>query len=149
VQRVPVDEEQDATELAAVVGFSGENVRGTVGLTAPLTALSATHPSALAGERIDARMLEDWLGELANQMMGRIKAQLRRRSVTVWMSTPIVLRGVSIVVTAYQDHVRRYAFSMQQASGFTLWLDVDADAGLELASSDLGPGPAPGEVVLL
>lgn len=148
VQRVPVDKEQAHTELAAVIGFSGERVRGTVGLTATLTALSATHPSALVGDPTTPRMLEDWLGELANQVMGRIKAQLRRRGVTVWMSTPIVLRGLSILVTSYHDHVRRYAFSIQQEGGFTLWLDVDAESALEVAASDLLPGQEPGQVVL-
>lgn len=148
VHRVALDHDQGLTELAAVIGFSGESLRGTVGLTATLEALTATHPSTLAGDPTTPRQLEDWLGELANQVMGRIKAQLRRRAVTVWMSTPIVLRGISIVVTSYHDHVRRYDFSVQEETGFTLWLDVDAEPALEVAPSDQGPGPGPGEIVL-
>ena len=60
--------ETDALLLSGVMGFVEEHLSGTCVLAAPRDALMATAP---AGARP-----RDWVGELTNQLVGRLKAKL-------------------------------------------------------------------------
>lgn len=149
VRRVPTGDEQEPSELVAVIGFSGDLLRGAVGLTGTREALRATHPATLAGETTNPEQLDDWLAEMVNQLLGRFKAHLHRRGVGIWMSTPLLLRGLSLSVASSGDQVHRYELVLSGGHVFTFWLDLNADAGLtlgEIAEGDANT-PNPGDVL--
>lgn len=146
---VPVDAAQPPIELVAVIGFSGDQVRGAIGLCASLETLRRTHPATVAGEVTEICDLEDWLGESANQLLGRLKVQLQRYAISMWMGTPLVLRGVSVTV-ATGDSVRRYALQMSTGEQFTFWLDLQLDANVQIPHHAPAQAnePAPGDLLL-
>jgi hypothetical protein len=61
-------------------------------LSVPLALLARSHP-ARAAARDD---LADWLGELANLLLGQIKSRLLAREVSIVMSTPLTLSGTAL-----------------------------------------------------
>lgn len=76
------------TELlfCSVIGFSSEKVRGTLVLATTREPLGRTTP-------VQGGELREWVAELSNQLLGRVKRQLMDRGVELALSTPIVLRG--------------------------------------------------------
>ncbi|MFN3200520.1 MAG: chemotaxis protein CheX [Bradymonadia bacterium] len=82
--RVP--NHRDKMGLSAVVGFTCDNVQGNMSLLTCTSALMATRPV----EQIE---VEDWIGELANQLSGRIKNQMLRYGVTLQLAPPIIFYG--------------------------------------------------------
>jgi hypothetical protein len=74
--------------LCGVTGFVGRGISGTCLLAGTLGPLQASCPG---GGRV-----RDWVGELANQLVGRLKSKLLRRSVELTVTTPVVLSGVRL-----------------------------------------------------
>lgn len=119
--------------FAAVIGFSGESLRGTL-LFAPSEGI--LH----ASEQIPDEACRDWVGELANQLLGRIKNHLLRYDVEVYLTVPLVLRGQHISVQTNAAPFP-HAFS-SAAGGVTVWVDVDLPPDLVLVEGtqvDLPP----------
>ena len=78
--------------LAAFIGFSGDEMRGAITLDLPSTLVAQLHPSA--NQRpLDNDDLCDWAGELANQLLGRLKNLLTRYAVLLQLSTPSCVWG--------------------------------------------------------
>jgi hypothetical protein len=74
--------------LSSVMGFVSEPLRGTCLLACEQAPLEASCPS---GGRI-----RDWIGELTNQLVGRLKIKLLAYDIDVAVTTPIVLQGIRI-----------------------------------------------------
>lgn len=146
---VPAQASQPLSELVAVIGFSGDQLKGAIGLCASLEDLAATHPSAIAGEPTTLKDLEDWIGESANQLLGRLKSQFQRYGLAMWMGTPLVLRGISVAVATTDDNVRRFALDLGGGRTFTFWLDMEIDPAA-LSDAYLRPNeePQPGEFLM-
>lgn len=79
--------------LAALIGFAGPRARGNLLICAPLALLERSHPLAPQPPDEPAWDLADWMGELANQLLGRVKNRLVSYGLFVSMSTPTCLRG--------------------------------------------------------
>jgi CheY-specific phosphatase CheX len=71
--------------LSGIVGFSGPGISGTCVLAASEDPIARTNP--VQGS------LREWIAELSNQLVGRIKNQLLVRGADVYVTTPVVLRG--------------------------------------------------------
>jgi hypothetical protein len=72
----------------------------------------------------------DWVGELANQLVGRLKAKLMARGATIALSTPVVLRGVKLSPLPRTD-VEPVVFD--SPSGKVLvWLEVEIEDEFKL-----------------
>ena len=72
--------------FCSVIGFSSEQMRGTLVLATTREPLGRTTP-------VQGGELREWIAELSNQLLGRVKRQLVDRGVELAISTPIVLRG--------------------------------------------------------
>jgi len=79
--------------LAASIGFAGESIRGMLVLTADRPLVSASLPPEVQSRVPTDASLCDWIGELANQLLGRIKNRLLRYGVDFEMSIPSVVQG--------------------------------------------------------
>ncbi|HXS17451.1 MAG TPA: hypothetical protein VN764_09685 [Polyangiaceae bacterium] len=125
--------------LCGVIGFVGTGIRGScmlVGHDAPILA------SCPEGGRC-----RDWIGELTNQLAGRVKAKFLGYGVEVQLSTPVGLSGVALrplpsgelEPTSYNAH----------GGDVVVWVEVDSDPTFSLGLSE---APAArrteGEVVL-
>ena len=114
--------ESDEVMFSGVMGFVGDSVRGTCLLAAPEGTVQAAAPKDAAAR--------DWVGELANQLVGRLKAKLMARGATIALSTPVVLRGVKLSPLPRTD-VEPVVF--ESASGKVLvWLEVEIEDDFQL-----------------
>jgi hypothetical protein len=107
-----------------VVGFSGEQMRGSVLLATSREPLGRTSPTNDASFR-------EWIAELSNQLLGRVKNKLIPRGVTLHLSTPIVLRGHHLAPIPRAEQVP-FVFSCE--GGYVcVWFDAELQPGLDLS----------------
>jgi chemotaxis protein CheX len=83
--------------IVAVIGFAGSQMRGSVVLASTSQALRLTHP---LGKEADDEGLRDWAGELANQLIGRIKIRLLAHQMVIQLGTPTTISGRELTLGA-------------------------------------------------
>jgi hypothetical protein len=109
---------------AGVVGFSGDQMRGSLLLATSNEPLGRTTPTSDAS-------LREWIAELTNQLLGRIKNKLIPRGVTLHLSTPIVLRGQRIApMPRGQD--APFVFTCE-GGAVCVWFDAEIVPGIDLS----------------
>ena len=113
--------ESDEITLSGVMGFVGPKVRGTCLFAASREVLTAAAPPSAK--------LRDWVGELANQLVGRIKSKLIARGATISLSTPVVLSGVRWSPLP-RTSGRPVLFSAD-AGILLVWLEAEIDSDFE------------------
>jgi CheY-specific phosphatase CheX len=80
--------------------------------------------------------MRDWIGELTNQFMGRVKTKLLAHGVEVFVTTPIVLSGVRIQPLP-RGHVEPLVFSSHAGSVLT-WIELETHPAFVLGSEHPG-----------
>jgi CheY-specific phosphatase CheX len=130
--------------LCSVIGFTGRDVRGTLMLavTEDLSGLSNPVPST--GGHLTQR---DWVGELSNQLLGRIKLDLLRWGVEIHLNLPAVLLGQHLAPLP-RSQLKPLKFALANGAA-AVWIEVDVGPGLKLA--DVEPedqGPRAGDALL-
>ncbi len=121
-----------------VMGFVGQGVRGSCLLAASRTPLERSCPTP--------GPIRDWMGELTNQLVGRIKAKLLSRGVRVAMSTPIVLRGEHLRPLP-RKNLPPMAFSVESGL-LLLWVELEVAQDFELKEeSEVADSTAVGEAL--
>lgn len=128
LNRVTEGELVDAELLfCGVVGFTGEQVRGTLLLATSKEPLGRTTPGG--GES----SLREWIAELSNQLLGRIKNKLLVHGATLHLSTPVVLRGIQIAPVSRAELVP-FAFACD--GGYVcVWFDAEVSDGVDLTQT--------------
>ncbi|HMI89252.1 MAG TPA: chemotaxis protein CheX [Polyangiaceae bacterium] len=79
--------------MIAFLGFSGEEVCGTLTLMGPVALMRHAYPLPVQNEQLGDAEVFDWAGEVVNRLLGRIKHVLASRGVQIRSSTPQVVRG--------------------------------------------------------
>jgi hypothetical protein len=108
--------------FCGVIGFAGDDLRGSLLLAC------SREPLAAAGD--NPRAIRDWLAELANQLLGRIKNRLITLGATIYCSTPIVLRGDHLAPFGNQPSPQLFKTNGGVAS---VWFEAEARPDLILA----------------
>lgn len=90
---------------ASVLGYSGELMKGSLVISCQKTLLEKTHPNIAMEMPVGEAEVLDWVGELANQMLGRLKNKIANIGVKFSMSTPTTVCGRSMQVTIPKDGV--------------------------------------------
>ncbi len=107
----------DAT-VAGVVGFTGSAFRGTVLVASTFELIALARPPRLREKTLsknsssDWLMVRDWAGELANQVLGRIKNRLAAYGVVFDVSPPAALSGTALAFAQPKSpSPRQHAFA--------------------------------------
>jgi CheY-specific phosphatase CheX len=130
--------QSDELCIAAVIGFSGDDLRGTLGVAASAGGLERVRRQFGAPEsKLGAA---DALGELANLILGQMKREWSRYGVLATLSTPLVMRGLSIEVCGRSDGNWYEQHSGLGADRVTVWLDAHAEAGLQVEREPIDSG---------
>jgi CheY-specific phosphatase CheX len=108
--------------LSGLVGFSGPGIRGASILAASESPIARSNP-------VDGS-LADWIAELANQLVGRIKNQLLLNGADVYATTPIVLPGDHIAPMRRLD-ITPLVFSADEGSVF-VWIELETQPEFQL-----------------
>jgi CheY-specific phosphatase CheX len=132
-------ESEEPVMYCGVIGFTGDDLRGTVLLAATERTLAHTNP-------VGPNMLRDWMAELVNQLAGRVKNQLLDFGTTVYISTPVVLRGQHLAPLPRQELA---PLTFQCELGYVcVWLDALVREGFELVEQERGDRGVEGEAFM-
>jgi CheY-specific phosphatase CheX len=111
--------------LTSVVGFSGPKLRGACILAATERPIQQSNP-------VDGP-LRNWMAELSNQLVGRIKNKLLTHGAEVYVTTPVVLRGEHLAP------LPRYELAPQlfecDGGAVFVWVEVENDPDFRLVAS--------------
>jgi hypothetical protein len=119
-----------------VVGFEGQGLRA-------ICLIGAEQRLVDASCRTSSRP-RDWIAELANQLIGRVKMKLLARGVSVTMTIPLALSGVQITPLPRLG-LAPLLFASERGAAL-IWLEIEADESLTL-SSEHPLGVEPGDLV--
>src|SRR5262249_12789054 len=117
--------------LCSVIGFSGKDIRGTLvmALTDRLPGLSNPVQNQMRSAAGDPTN-RDWVGELSNQLLGRVKIELLRCGVEIYLNLPAVLRGKHLAPLPRHE-LKPLKFSLQ-GGAIAVWIEVETRAGFKI-----------------
>ena len=108
--------------VSAIMGFVSAEVRGTCLLACEQGAIRQSCPP---GGRI-----RDWIGELANQLVGRLKVKLLGHNIEIGLTTPIVLQGIQLQPLP-KSALEPAVFSCTGGT-VLVWVEAEVAAGFSL-----------------
>jgi hypothetical protein len=108
-----------------VMGFTGRGLRGTCLLATTAEPLGRSNP--IGGHP------RDWIAELSNQLLGRIKNRLLAHGAEIYVTTPVVLRGEHLAPMPRHD-LEPHAFRSDQGAVF-VWVEVETDEAFVLSET--------------
>ena len=141
VQLVPATDVTGTEEVAfaGIIGFTGRSIRGTLVLAPTRSLLESSHHASPGA-------LRDWAGELANQLIGRIKNRLRGYGLEIHVTTPVILKGMSLAPLPRGD-LGPYRFASATGS-LSVWFDVEVGEEVRLVACDVPAGLVEGDAVI-
>ncbi len=132
--------EIDELVVSGTIGFTGEDMRGTLVLCAN-------------SQLLDSPAFRDstsraWIGELANQLLGRVKNRLLPFGVTIHLSTPMTMHGHNL--QPEPNSPESPSFSLVGASErAVVWFDLETSKTLSLVPQPNADAPTQAEGDLL
>jgi len=135
-------------DVGASIGFTGPSLRGALVLISTRHLIQSVLPEAVRGD--SAAQVADWTGELANQLLGRIKNKLLNYGVSVDMSTPTVIFGLELARKGTSAGIRRQFAFRHADQPLAIYLDAVAAPGFRLTEPEapVAPGIAEGDLAL-
>lgn len=116
-------------DITAIIGIAGETVAGSVALCSSAECLAEL--SKLG----NTNMPEDWLGELANQLVGRFKRRISPHGALFSLGTPTVIVGERLRLAAGRARQRSIVVRLQSSIGrVEIWLEFELRDGCELSA---------------
>lgn len=135
-EEVPEGATQESREgkLAAVIGFTGESMRGALAFVASEDLLRELYP--IPNQVPSEAEVADWAGEFVNQLLGRLRNRLLPRGVEIHVSMPKVMAAAQLrltgTATAQACNLRFCAGPAR--SQVELWFDALIAPGVDLTS---------------
>lgn len=100
-------------ETLAVIGLGGQKLRGSVVLSIPNNLLAGTHPT----QSNEAEDWADWLAELANLLLGRLKVKLLERGLAIELGTPVTITGTALRLHRFKGLPMVHGFKASAVTG--------------------------------
>ena len=131
-------------DTISIIGFGGDKLRGSLVLSAPQSLLVRTHPARGTSEED----LADWLSELANLLLGQIKARLSGLGVSFVMSTPITLSATTLRFRRFKGLPVMHAFDSDEGTVVVMFEAIGDDNAQLAAPAEEPVALDAGEVIL-
>ncbi len=139
LKRVAVDHAPRHDVLyCGIVGLTGQNIRATCILAATEEPISQSSPIPSSAR--------DWVAELSNQLIGRIKNKLVAYGAEAYVSMPVVLRGEHLAPIP-QQRIRPFAYGTA-GGGVFLWVEFETSPDFVLGMPTDGAVMSEGEALL-
>ncbi len=134
--------------FAATIGFTASRMLGVLVLTMSRALALRSLPPNLQKTAIGDEIVADWVGELSNQLLGRLKNRFYAAGVEIALSTPTVFAGRDLRHFTQPSLVYRSLFFEGEGT-LLVEFQADCDAAFELGEGGQGPdeGPPEGEVL--
>ena len=122
-------EDLENSPIACIDGGS-EDIEFMIALQLPLEVLALTYPIAEGITTIEENRLEDWIAELSNQLIGRLKAKLIEHDCFVDIGLPISYFGADVEeLLAQNSTLVHYYFDIDgQICGCSISIEVFHEA---------------------
>ncbi len=133
----------------ASIDAGSDDVEITIALLLPMSVLSMTYP-ATASDILsaDEAMLEDWISELSNQLIGRFKNKMLQYNCTLNLGLPTASCGASSIELSVERHEKmEFDFEVDrevmkcaiyiQVFNDNLTLEQNADASPVMVEGDI------------
>jgi hypothetical protein len=140
----PAQKTLESSNFVTVIGFSSRTFNGSLLLALPRALVEHTLPAEGASHA-------DWCGELANQLLGRLKNRLIDFEVSLNMTLPVVISGGRFALPAKTRRVTRYFCFVSDWGKFFVRLEAELSPNVELvrqASTEGGRVLDEGELLL-
>jgi hypothetical protein len=129
-------------DIVAIVTFSGQAAGGTLVLASSPSVLRRSLPYE-PDASVPVEVLLDWCGELANQVLGRVKDRLVRHGATIYVGTPRAFICADAPF-GLLDPVRTVGQVLVGADAHVFaWFEVHADAHFRLEGDPQVDVPSP------
>lgn len=112
-------------QIIASIGFSSPVLSGSLLMALPNSMVQRTLPTPDAS-------LEDWSGELANQLLGRLKNQLLHYEVVVNLALPVVITGGDFRLPAKTRRLTRHFSFVSDAGRMCIRTEMELSPNAEL-----------------
>jgi len=112
-------------ELISTIGFSSPTLSGSLLLAMPNSVLQRTLTTSEAN-------LADWSGELANQLLGRLKNQLLNYQVTINMALPVVVFGAGFSLPTKNRRLTRHFSFLSEWGHMFIRMEMELSPSIEL-----------------
>jgi CheY-specific phosphatase CheX len=144
-------EQANTQQIVAFMGFTGDMLRGTMAIVAPVELLRAAYPLPLNDQTRWQLEVFDWTGEIANRLLGRIKLGLTARGADIEASTPRVMQGEHLHLTrSTKGTVCSASFPVGNAT-LRVWFDAiwpEDRALFPVSATAAASSPPEGDVLL-
>ena len=130
--------DSDEVLLSGVIGFVSPDLRGTCLLVANRSPIELSSP-----QKDHTR---DWVGELTNQLVGRLKRKFLGYGLEVALTTPVVLSGLHLRPMPRRELSPR-VFGTESGS-IMVWVEVEAEPGFALGAPVSGATSEEGDVLM-
>ncbi len=129
-------------DVVAVIGFSGEGFAGALGFATERSLIEAAY-----GE-CDTLLADSWLGEVANQLLGRTKNAFLAYGIEIRLAIPMVLHGLKIQARIAETNGSQFQFT--SASGRAcVWVDANWNTRQKVQPADTEQhAKAEGDIVI-
>lgn len=91
-------------QWTGIIGLAGDQIQGSLAVSCTQDLLNKTHPNHALGMPVGPDDLVDWLGEIANQVLGRLKNLTLEYDLSFSLSAPNVVKGQALEI---QDQGKR------------------------------------------
>lgn len=120
---VPIEHQE--LVLGGIIGFTGDQMKGTLMLCATAGLLDAP--------KFGESSAQDWIGELANQLLGRVKNRLLSYGLVIHLSTPVTMQGHQLHPEPCHEEVEPlFLVTSSGEAGAVVWFDVEPPTTQEL-----------------
>jgi hypothetical protein len=140
--------------LAGLVSFSGSAMRGSLILSSSFGLVNQARPQLAratplsADSAADWILARDWTGELANQVLGRVRNRLRLQG-PVFISPPVVLSGAALTFALPKGPTPRLHTFATRTQKVWLCLDAVCDPALRISIEPPPPDAGEGRIIEL
>jgi len=137
-----------ANPLASSIGFTSDNMKGVLVLVMEKALAMACLPDNLRQNGCSDELLADWVGELSNQLLGRLKTRFIGSGVQIALSTPIVFVGREMRHFFRPSPIqRKLGFGGRGNAEVELLANFERDFEIAEGQPIVEPGPPEGEVL--
>ncbi|WP_141731768.1 chemotaxis protein CheX [Oligoflexus tunisiensis] len=136
--------------LVSIMSFQSNNMQGTAVLGCDAAFLERTYPNFDPSDPDRASLLHDWLGELSNLLIGRLKNKLLPYGVTLKLNPPSVIEASEGIFASYatrRDNVKLWFSCEHQFFCVSFSMDLDESVNLAAQLPSQGHELQPGDAI--
>lgn len=138
--------ERDGSTVVSVIGFASEQMRGALAMVSTRETIVQWQPGL---DESEPGVIDDTIAEFSNMLLGRLKAKLIQRGITLLVATPTTASGANMTLRPPAGLSSRWHRFESPSGGFCVRLDVtfEPNSSFRRMRSEFAPAAA-GDMML-